>query len=97
MLQRVKQNREARESIRLLTMRDQMQKQLGESTYREMTAIYLPFVKSQIDRYHCPRVAAAHVVQLLDSQQQTDQAVQRLVMCAALDVALGESNLPLVS
>ena len=96
MQQRVKQNRQARESIRLLTMRDQVRTQLG-SNYAEATSPFTPFVSVQMQRYGCPRVATAHVLQLLDTQMATDTAVQRLVMCAALDVALGQSNLSLAS
>jgi hypothetical protein len=85
--QRVKNNREIRESIRLLTMRDQIRDQLGES-YSGTVERFVPFVTAQLRRYGCPRVAAAHVCELLETQMAVDPAIKRLVMCAALDVAL---------
>ena len=94
MLHRVKSNRQLRESIRLLKMRDQIQAQLGDA-YAAATGAFTPFVTMQLKRYGCPRIATAHVLDLLDTQLAVDPAVQRLVMCAALDVALADEEIPL--
>lgn len=94
-LQRVKQNRTIRESMRLLKMRDELHAQLGDAEYQRMTGIYTHAVTAQIKRHGCPKIATTNVLELLDIDMATDPAVKRLVMCAALDVVLTEENLPL--
>jgi len=78
----------ARQALKLLVLRDAVRAELG-STYAEKTEPFRPFVATAFKQLGCPVRAAAHVVSLLQTQI-TDVAAQRLVTCAALDVAMGE-------
>lgn len=80
--------------MQLLQLRDKIREELGNK-YTESTAIFTPLVAMQIKRYGCPQIATANVLQLLETQMAVDTAVQRLVMCAALDVALADEEIPL--
>jgi len=94
MLQRVKHNQMLRNANRLLELRDSVRKQLGDQ-YADHTAPFTPFVAIEYQHCGCPQLAATRVLRKLDSQLQNDLAVKRLVMCAALDVAVEKVSLPL--
>lgn len=87
MQQRAKNNRSLREANRLLQMRDTLRAKLGDA-YAEATGVYTPFVAQELKRCACPQTAALRVLKKLETQQQSDIAVARLVICAALDLAL---------
>lgn len=94
MQQRVKHNKSLRTANRLLEMRDDVRKQFGER-YDNAIAPFIPFTTIELQRCGCPQLTATRVLRLLSTQQQSDLAVKRLVMCAALEVALHRDSLPL--
>lgn len=79
----------ARQALKLLEMRDEVRAELGED-YAATTEPFKPFVATALLRLGCPIRAAAHVVSLLASQQQSAQ-VKKFIMCASLDLALKEA------
>lgn len=76
----------ARQALKLLELRDKMRDEFG-SNYTAHTEPFRPFVATALKQLGCPVRAAAHVVNLLKTQCE-DIAAQRLVICAAIDVAL---------
>lgn len=77
-----------RECNRLLKMRDELIEKYGREGYAQRTAPYQRFVASQFAVYGCPRIAADNVVAVLEAPLAVDPEVQRIVKCAALDVAV---------
>ena len=97
MQQRIKNNQTLRHKDQLQKLQTALREKLGDAEYRRCTEIYTPSVTAQIRRHGCPITAAHNVLQLLDIRQAADTAVQRLVMCAALDVAQETEKLSLAS
>jgi len=79
----------ARQALKLLEMRDEVRAQLGDD-YAASTEPFKPFVASALKRLGGPGRAAAHVVSLLESQQQCEQ-VKKFIMCAAMDLTVKEA------
>lgn len=89
MLKRTQQAQQIRQAMRLLTLRDNTARELGEETYQASVAQFTPFLRAEMKTCPCSITAANRLIEKLQDLG-ADLAVKRLVTCAAVDLALAD-------